>query len=88
MVIFRRIDPEADKDFLVDLRIVTLFQNETQWARSPDLPTYRRWLLSTRQPEKFLRMLSRSLRDSGTIADIIEVDGVPAGFVWATFVGR
>jgi GNAT superfamily N-acetyltransferase len=86
MVIFRRIDPDADRDFLIDLRVITLFQNETHWARSPGLPSYRRWYLRSRNPDQFFKLLTRSLRDPRTIADIIEVDGTPAGFVWATFV--
>jgi ribosomal protein S18 acetylase RimI-like enzyme len=86
MINFRRIDPEKDRDFLLDVRVQTLFQDETPWARSPGLPSYRRWYLSTRQPEQFIKLLIRSLRDPRTIADIVEVDGTPAGFVWATFV--
>ena len=86
MIEFRRIDPEADKAFVLDVRVQTLFQDETPWARSPGLPSYRRWYLSTRHPEQFMKLLTRSLRDPRTIADIIELDGTPAGFVWATFV--
>ena len=86
MINFRRIDPEADRAFLLDLRVLTLFQNETPWARSPGLPSYRRWYLSSSQPERFIKLIARSLREPRTIADIIEVDGTPAGFIWATFV--
>ena len=86
MINFRRIDPETDREFILDVRVQTLFQDETPWARSPGLPSYRRWYLSTRHPDQFIKLLTRSLRDQRTIADIIEVDGTPAGFVWATFV--
>jgi len=86
MVTFRPIDPEADREFILEVRVLTLFQDETPWARSSGLPSYRRWYLSSRHPGQFFKLLTRSLRDPRTIADVVEVDGMPAGFVWATFV--
>jgi GNAT superfamily N-acetyltransferase len=86
MVTFRPIDLEADREFILEVRVQTLFQDETPWARSPGLPSYRRWYLTSRHPDQFFKLLARSLRDPRTIADVVEVDGTAAGFVWATFV--
>jgi GNAT superfamily N-acetyltransferase len=86
MVTFRPIDLENDREFILEVRVQTLFQDETPWARSPGLPSYRHWYLSSRHPDQFFKLLARSLRDPRTIADVVEVDGTAAGFVWATFV--
>ena len=86
MVTFRPIDLETDREFILEVRVQTLFQDETPWARSPGLPSYRHWYLSSRHPDQFFKLLARSLRDPRTIADVVEVEGTAAGFVWATFV--
>jgi GNAT superfamily N-acetyltransferase len=86
MVEFRPINNVKDREFILEARILARFENDTPWARSPGLPSYRRWWLSTRQSDRFMRLLARSLRDKRTIAEIINVDGVDTGFVWATFV--
>jgi GNAT superfamily N-acetyltransferase len=86
MVTFRPIDLETDRELILEVRVQTLFQDETPWARSSGMPSYRRWYLSSRHPDQFFKLLTRSLRDRRTIADVVEVDGTPAGFVWATFV--
>jgi GNAT superfamily N-acetyltransferase len=86
MVTFRPIDKVKDREFILDVRMLARFENDTQWARSPGLPGYRRAWLSTRQSDRFMRLLDRSLRDKRTVAEIVNVDGVDAGFVWANFV--
>ena len=85
MLTIRPIDPERDRDTLLELHRMGNYDSETPWARTTSYDDYREKWLSTEQTDSFLTHLSQSMEDERTIASIWEEDGLAVGFVWVAF---
>jgi ribosomal protein S18 acetylase RimI-like enzyme len=82
---FRRIDLVRDRDFLLEMHCLSNYESETAWARGAAFGQYRAEWLATPQPEQYLSALAESLRDERTVAEVCEVAGAAAGYLWVTF---
>ncbi len=82
MLTIRPIDPEEDRDTLLELHCMGNYDSETPWARTISYDDYREKWLSTEQTDSFLTHLSQSMEDERTIASIWEEGGLVVGFVW------
>ena len=80
MLTIRPIDPERDRDTLLELHRMGNYDSETPWARTTSYDDYREKWLSTEQTDSFLTHLSQSMEDERTIASIWEEDGVWVAF--------
>ena len=85
MLAQRAVDPERDRDVLLELHCAANYESETRWARVARYETYRAAWLASGQTETYLESLARSLDDPRTIAEIWEDDGETVGYVCATF---
>ena len=86
MITHRRVDVERDADALFELCSHANYAVSSPWVRSRvSFEQFRDHWLTTPQPREFLGSLTKSLRDSRTVAEVWEVDGEPAGFVWVRF---
>ncbi len=82
---YRVIDPEQDRDLLLEFHCRINYESETPYARSIPYETYRAQWLSTSQPATFLAHLSESKQDERTVAEFLEEDGVAVGYLWTVF---
>lgn len=81
----RPIDIAQDRQLLLDLHCRINYASETPYARRVPYEEYRLKWLSTFQPETFLADLAQSIQDDRTVAEIWEVEGGVAGYLWVTF---
>ena len=83
MITHRRVDVERDVDALLELHSHANYASSSPWVRSlVSFEQFRDHWLTTSQPKGFLGNLAKSLEDPRTVAEVWEVDGEPAGFVW------
>lgn len=82
---FRRIDFETDKNMLLEFHCRINYESETPYMRRLSYEEYRKKWLGTSQPESFLADLEKTANEKGTIAEILEDDYVPTGYLWVTF---
>ena len=86
MITHRRVDVERDADTLFELHSQANYAVASPWmTSSTTYEQFRDHWLTTPQPEEFLASVTKSLNDPRTVAEIWEVDGAPAGFVWVRF---
>ena len=86
MITHRRVDVERDADTLFELHSQANYAVASPWmTSSTTYEQFRDHWLTTPQPEEFLASLTKSLKNPRTVAEIWEVDGGPAGFVWVRF---
>ena len=85
MLAQRAVDPERDRDVLLELHCAANYESDTRWARAVPYEAYREAWLASGQTETYLESLARSLDDPRTIAEMWEDDGEAVGYVWATF---
>ena len=86
MITHCRVYVERDADTLFELHSQANYAVASPWLRSATTyEQFRDHWLTTPQPEEFLASLTKSLKDPRTVAEIWEVDGGPAGFVWVRF---
>ena len=87
MVEFRPVCLEDERDFVLSMFVVRAFEAASEVQKRPGFAHYQqRWLASAEAGEAY-RSIEASLSDPRTIAEIVVVDGVAAGFVWVTFEG-
>ena len=83
MITHRRVDVERDVDALLELHSHANYASSSPWVRSRhSFERFRDHWLTTSQPKEFLGNLAKSLEEPRTVAEVWEVDGEPAGFVW------
>ena len=63
MLTIRPIDPERDRDTLLELHCMGNYDSETPWARTISYDDYREKWLSTEQTDSFLTHLSQSMEE-------------------------
>jgi GNAT superfamily N-acetyltransferase len=85
MVEFRPVCLDEDRDFIHEMYLVRKFEGEPEAERRRGFAAF-----GAREDQTSLfalefNAIEASLQDSRTIADVIVVDGVNAGFVWVTF---
>ena len=86
MITHRRVDVERDADTLFELHSQANYAVASPWmTSSTTYEQFRDHWLTTPQPEEFLASVTKSLNDPRTVAEIWEVGGAPAGFVWVRF---
>ena len=86
MITHRRVDVERDADILFELHSHANYFSASPWVKSSNsFERYRDHWLATLQPKEFLGSMTKSLKDSRTVAEMWEVDCEPAGFVWVRF---
>src|SRR5687767_13142389 len=84
MLTQRPIDLVNDRDFVLAMRSMATFENDTPTWGSTNLASYRaRWNESA--ADEFIDRLTRTLEDERTIAEIWEEDGRPVAFIWVAF---
>ena len=84
MLTQRTIDIANDRDFVLSLRSLSTFENDSLNWRPTDLASYRaRW--NAEAADEFIERLTRGLEDERTIAEIWEEDGRPVAFIWVGF---
>ncbi len=81
----RRIQLPSDCDAVLEFHCRINYESDTPYARRISYPDYREKWLSTSQPETFLAHLAHSMLDDRTLAEIWQVTGCPAGYLWMTF---
>ena len=85
MLTQRPVDPDRDRDALLELHCASNYGSETRWARRAPYEAYRAAWLASGQPETYLAGLARSRGDPRTIAEMWEDDGDVVGHVRASF---
>ena len=86
MITHRRVDVERDTDTLFELHCHANYFSASPWVTSStSFERFHDHWLTTPQPEEFLASVTKSLNDPRNVAEIWEVDGEPAGFVWVRF---
>jgi len=83
---FRVIDINKDRDVLLEFHSRIDYESDTPFARTVSYEEYQEKWLSTSQPESYLSDLARAMKDSRTIAEILEENGVVVGYLYVTFV--
>ena len=84
MLTQRPIDLVNDRDFVLAMRSLATFENDSPAWRPMDLASYRaRW--NAGAADDFMNRLERTLEDERTIAEIWEEDGRPVAFLWVAF---
>ena len=85
MITHRRVDVERDVDALLELHSHANYASSSPWVRSRhSFERFRDHWLTTSQPKEFLGNLANDRWKTATDgrAEVWEVDGEPAGFVW------
>jgi GNAT superfamily N-acetyltransferase len=88
VVEFRPVCLEDERDFLLEMFVILAYESAPDTARRPGLNRFREQWQASDEAQSILKAVESSLADPKTVADVVIVDGVPAGFVWATFEGR
>jgi len=81
----RCIDLVSDRDFVLDLKVLTNYASDSRVARAESLADYSRRWYAGGQPEQFWVDLSESLEDARTIASIFDLGGEDLAWAWVTF---
>ena len=84
MVTFRPYDATRDRDFVLAVHVQAMFEADSASERPRTYPQYRDAWLASSWPAAYLGAIRDALSDPQAIAEIIELDGTPAGFVWAS----
>lgn len=86
-LIYRSIDCDKDREYVLDRHCRINYECETPWARKLSYERYRDdWFSLKNQVNGFYNYLIQSANDVRTIAEIIEnEDGNTVGFLWVTF---
>lgn len=82
---YRRINVNKDRDRLLEFHCRINYESETPYARKVPYEQYRQKWFSTTQPETYLSDLSKSMKNKRTIAEILEDNDTPTGYLWVTF---
>jgi len=82
MLQYRRINIVKDRSILLELHCRINFESETPSAREVSYEQYREKWLSTSQPESYLKLLTKTMKDKRTIAEILEDNGILIGYLW------
>jgi ribosomal protein S18 acetylase RimI-like enzyme len=82
---FRVVDINKDRDILLEFHSRINYESDTPFARTVSYEKYREKWLNTSQPESYLSELAKTMRDSRTIAEILEDNGVAVGYSWVAF---
>ena len=82
---FRRVNIRNDRELLLEFHCCINYESETPEMRRLSYKEYRRKWLSTSQTKTFLSDLEKTMKDSRTIAEILEDDDFTAGYLWVTF---
>jgi ribosomal protein S18 acetylase RimI-like enzyme len=85
MLSYRPVDLEKDRDFIMTMHSLGMFENDSASLRIGDLADYRAWWGQTAQSDEFLELLADSLEDERTIAEVWEEDGRLVAFLWVVF---
>ncbi|NIQ07015.1 MAG: GNAT family N-acetyltransferase [Candidatus Korarchaeota archaeon] len=87
MVTYREINFAQDKEFLLQFHVKINYASETPFIRKVmNFTDYKEKWFNTSQPQRFLRDLKDSLKESRTIAQIVEnAKGEAIGYLWVTF---
>jgi GNAT superfamily N-acetyltransferase len=85
MLRYRAVDIHHDRDTLLEFHCRINYASETPWARAVPYERYREKWLSTSQPESFISHLAETMKDEGTVVEILEDDGTAVGYIWMTF---
>lgn len=81
----RNIDLERDKDFILESHCKINFKCESKWSIECGYDSYRSKWFSTDNPSKFLKALTKSLKESRSLGLIVQ-DGVKKiGYCWVSF---
>ena len=82
---YRRIEIKNDRDLLLEFHSRINYESESPNMRKLSYEEYRQKWLSTSQPNTFLSDLEKTMKDTRTIAEILEEDDSIAGYLWVTF---
>lgn len=85
MLSYRPADTVKDRDFILSMHSLGRFENDSASVRLGDLGAYRSWWGHTAQSDEYIDLVSQSLEDERTIAEIWEEDGRPVAFLWVVF---
>jgi len=86
-----KIDLEKDKYYIFERHCRVNYECDCPWKRKMlSYEEYRdEWLANPKQTDGFLSMLSDSMKDERTIAEIIKTEsGEPVGYLWVEFNGE
>ena len=83
----RPIEPERDRDFVLDLYCLRDWEGLPSWARNASFRDFREGWMQTSQPEVFLGDLEASLDDPRTVAEVWLEGETPVGFLWIVLAG-
>ena len=82
---FRRIDIENDKKMLLEFHCRINYDSETPYMRRLTYEEYRDKWFSTQQPKSYLSDLEKTMKESESIAEILEDGNAIAGYLWVRF---
>lgn len=87
MVEFRPVCLDDDRDLVLDMLVIRAFEAAPEADRRRGLNEFRKQWLASPQADAWLNALQASMEDRRTVAEVILVNAVPAGVMWATFEG-
>ena len=86
MITHRRINVERDRDVLLDFHAQANYAVASPWIKSyTPFEEFRAHWLATPQPQQFIEAMIESQNDVRTVAEVWEIDGEPAGYIWVRF---
>ena len=86
MVEFRPVCLDDDVPFVLEMFVIRAFESATEADGRVGLKRYHESWLESHRAKMERKALEESLKDPRTIAEVVVVDGVDAGFLWCTFV--
>ena len=89
-LIFRKIDLDRDKEYVLECDCRVNYECDTPWARKLSYKQYRdNWFAWPGQQDGFLSALRDSMEDKRTIAETIKTEtGDTVGYLWVQFHGE
>ncbi len=85
MLEFRPVCMDDDRSFVLEMHLVRAFEGEPEAERRLGFTAFAAREDQARIAELEIKAIEASLEDPRTVAEVIVVDGVDAGFVWVTF---
>lgn len=85
MLIQRPVDPEKDKEFVLNLACMASYESVPAWYRSTSYRAYRESWFESGFPSQVMDDLKRSLAEPRTVIEVWLEDDQRAGLLWFEF---
>jgi ribosomal protein S18 acetylase RimI-like enzyme len=85
LLIQRPVDPEQDKDFILNLACMGSYESVPIWYRGTSYRAYRESWFNSDFPSQVMHDLKQSLADPRTLIQVWQEDDQRAGLLWLDF---